>query len=355
MDFSNWAVVGFKDDTGIGRMSQDIQKVLGVGKHLVAPSERLQVHPVEPPTEFLLEEELNPEELKKQMEGLEGIFCLERLHWHPALVPTAQALGLKIVCVPMWEWFRGTDSNWKDVDLFICPNLKALEVLKSYGYKNAIHIPWPLDLDALPHRTVTGKAKTFIHNAGLIDQDDRKGTATVVNAFSKVCDPGIRLILRLQKESPVKILDPRVDLRIGNLDDPADLYKEGDVAIQPSWMEGLGFMVLEPVCCGMPVITTNAAPMNEYVRQPQLLACTTLLRKKSFAYRAAAIRHAYLTPPRVSSLAARIDWCSRHELCEVSRENREWAISQHGQPALRQTWEKVLSKRFQNQIVDRGN
>ena len=47
-------------------------------------------------------------------------------------------------------------------------------------------------------------------------------------------------------------------MRTGNLKDPADLYKEGDAAIQPSRMEGLGFMVLEPVCCGMPVITTDA-------------------------------------------------------------------------------------------------
>ena len=39
---SKWAIVGFKDDTGIGRMAQDIQKVLGIGYHLVAPSERME-------------------------------------------------------------------------------------------------------------------------------------------------------------------------------------------------------------------------------------------------------------------------------------------------------------------------
>ena len=33
MDFSKWAIVGFNDDTGIGRMAQDIQKVLGIGYH----------------------------------------------------------------------------------------------------------------------------------------------------------------------------------------------------------------------------------------------------------------------------------------------------------------------------------
>lgn len=342
LDFANWAVVGFKDDTGIGRMTRDIQRILGIGKHLVAPSERMEGHPLEGGRDIALGAELGKEDLAGLMDGMEGLVCIERLHWQPALVPAAKQLGLKLVCVPMWEWFRGTDPEWKDADLFLCPNQKAVDILRAYGFQNSIHVPWPLDMESLPHREISGPARTFVHNAGLVDHDDRKGTSRVVQAFRKVNDPGLRLILRIQNESPLPVQDKRVDLRIGNLDNPAELYKEGDVAIQPSLMEGLGFMVLEPVCCGMPVITTDAAPMNEYVRQPELLAGTALLRKKSFAYRAASIRHAYLTPPRASSLAKRIEWCSQNDLSQISRQNRAWADSRHAPQNVRPAWETAL-------------
>ena len=71
MDFSKWAVVGFKDDTGIGRMAQDIQKVLGVGQHLVAPSERMKTKTVNQQHEFLMTAKTDQQALRQQMEGIE--------------------------------------------------------------------------------------------------------------------------------------------------------------------------------------------------------------------------------------------------------------------------------------------
>ena len=348
MNFSDWAVVGFKDDTGIGRMTRDIQEVLDVGRHIVPISERLDGHPVESNRELLLKDNTELSTIKSFMQGLAGIICIERLHWHEHLVPAAKAMGLKTVCVPMWEWFRGTDPDWKDSDLFVCPNQKALEILHSYGFQNVIHAPWPLDVDSLPHREIRGMAKTFFHNAGLIDHDDRKGTSLVIKAFSKVKDPSIRLILRIQKEALIETSDPRIDLRIGNLDKPRDLYQEGDVAIQPSLMEGLGFMVLEPVCCGIPVISTDAPPMHEYIRHPEMLARPSFFKKKSFAYRAASIPHAFLTPPKVSSIAKRIEWCCRNDIEPISKANRTWALSRHSKENISSLWKESLTQFFSN-------
>lgn len=348
VDFSKWAVVGFKDDTGLGRMSRDIQKVLGVTKHLVSPSERMPTSEIQSPREFLMGPGLNQETLRKQMDGLEGIICLERLHWNELLLPTAKQLGLKVVCVPMWEWFRGTDPEWRDADLFLCPNRKSEEVLHSYGFKNTVQMAWPLNLDLLPVRTIQGNAQTFIHNAGLIDHDDRKGTQSVVKAFGKVRNKDLRLILRLQQEAPFSVNDPRVDVRIGNLQNPADLYKEGDAAIQPSRMEGLGFMVLEPVCCGLPVITTDAEPMNEYVQQPEMRARPSLIKRKSFAWKAASIKHAYLTSPSVSSLARVIQWCSKNDLSRISEENRNYGWTRHASQQMARQWGVTLNHLLEN-------
>ena len=107
-----------------------------------------------------------------------------------------------------------------------------------------------------------------------MDHDDRKGTKIVVEAFRKVKNPDLRLIIRMQKNNHLPKLDERIDVRVCNLQNPSELYLEGDAAIQPSMMEGLGFMVLEAVCCGLPVITTNAPPMSEYV-------CNHLMRAKT--------------------------------------------------------------------------
>ena len=118
VDFSNWAVVGFKDDTGLGRMCQDIQKVLGVGMHIICPSERIPGKEAQGSTEFFLDSDVQHEKIRQQLDGLDGLICLERL-WSDDLITNAKQLGLKIVCVPMWEWFRGTDSKWNQVDLFL--------------------------------------------------------------------------------------------------------------------------------------------------------------------------------------------------------------------------------------------
>jgi glycosyltransferase involved in cell wall biosynthesis len=343
MDLSNWAVVGFKDDTGIGRMCQDIQDVIGVRKHLVAPSERMKTKEILQPREFLMSNDQDINTLIQQMQYLEGIICIERLHWHPLLITVAKKLKLKIVCVPMWEWFKGTDSEWQTVDRFLCPNQKSIDVLHSFGFNNACKLNWVLNISSLPKRKITGVARTFIHNAGLVDHDDRKGTKIAVEAFKKVKNPDIRLIIRMQKHSPLPKTDERIDVRVCNHQNHSELYLDGDAAIQPSQMEGLGFMVLEPVCSGLPVITTNAPPMNEYVRNPFMLTKTRMFKKKSFAYRSASIKQAQLNPPRISSLAKKIEWCSQNDLSHISTENHIWGQKKFSKENLKEEWKEALN------------
>jgi glycosyltransferase involved in cell wall biosynthesis len=46
--------------------------------------------------------------------------------------------------------------------------------------------------------------------------------------------------------------------------DNARLYDEGDVCVQPSHWEGLGLQLLECQAAGLPLVTTDAPPMNEF-------------------------------------------------------------------------------------------
>ena len=77
-------------------------------------------------------------------------------------------------------------------------------------------------------------------------------------------------------------------------------------------------MVLEPVCCGLPVITTDAAPMNEYVCQPEIelnrgfsgkILCISISENKSRT----------LTPTKHKKPSKKIEWCARTILMKSHR------------------------------------
>lgn len=340
-ELSRWAVVAHNDDTGFGRMAEDMKIVLGLERHLVIPSERLANKLLSHPGEILLSPHDTEETVRALLKDLDGIIFYERHSWNPHILPVAKELGVKSVCVPTWEWFRGTDEPWRLCDLFICPHQLCLTTVRKYGFGNSIMLPWTLDIKRLPVRHIKGLARLFIHNAGLVDPDDRKGTKDTINAFKQVRGQDVRLIVRLQKEIELPPLDDRIEVRVGNLADPAQLYQEGDVAIQPSKMEGIGFMVLEPVCAGLPVISLNYPPMNNYVRQEELLVRRRWFKRKAFPSH--WVKHAHLRLPDVKDLAGKIEWCAVNDLSEVSQANRQWAQETFDREKLRGAWSQVLT------------
>jgi glycosyltransferase involved in cell wall biosynthesis len=345
IDFARWAVVAFNDETGHGRMAADIRSILGIGHHLVIPSERLETKPLQY-GDILLSPDASMEQVEAVLHGLDGLILLERTRWHPELLRIAARLGIPTAIVVMWEWYQPADPLWRLCDLLICPNKKALEIVRQYGFYNSVLLPWTLDLKRLPPRKISGPARVFVHNGGLVDPDDRKGTFAAIRGFQRVKNPDLKLIVRLQKSPkfPLPNDDGRIEVRIGNLNDPAELYLEGDAAIQPSKLEGIGFMVLEAICCGIPTITQNIAPLNEYAPESALLAEPRWLKRK--AYSSVWASHSHLRLPKLSALAARIEWCAQNELSEISAASREWARSTFDPESLRCAWASALRERL---------
>jgi glycosyltransferase involved in cell wall biosynthesis len=342
IDFSKWAVVGYNDDTGIGRMAADARKVLGVGRHLVIPSERL-ANKTLGSNEVVLNSRSSVSDCAEALENIEGLLFFERPSWIQELLPTARKMDVRTVCVPMWEWFWPEDPLWRYCDFFACPNQQAFRILRQHGYSNSAYVPWALDLESLPKREIRGVAKTFVHNAGLVDRDDRKGTRDTIEAFSSVKNPELRLIVRIQKEALIgKVSDSRIELRVGNVERHGDLYAEGDVAIQPSKMEGIGFMVLEAICAGLPAITLDYPPMNEYGTEQELRVKTRWFSRKAFASQ--WIPHAHLRLPRISDLRKKIQWCAGNDLAGISQRNRAWADLNYAPGTIREQWQQALRR-----------
>jgi len=341
VDLDRWAVVAHKDFTGFGRQADMIKHALGLRKHIVIPSLRLEDRPLEPPNDVLLRPEDSAQRVREVFAGLQGIIFFERHTWHPELLKVARELGLKTVCVVNWEWFRD-DPGWDKVDLFVCPSQWTLQVVTRHGYQKAVHLVWPIDLASLPERHVSGPARHFIHNAGLVDPQDRKGTRDTIQAFKRVRNPDVRLTVRMQKAADLPSLDSRIELLVGNLDDPAELYQTGEVAIQPSKLEGIGFMVLEPWACGIPVITLNYPPMNEYVTEPALLVKPRWGKRRAFP--TAWVPHAHLRLPQTGDLVRRIEWCAEHDLSKISERARAWACASFDPESIRRSWASAFAQ-----------
>lgn len=238
--FKNWAIVSVKDATGFGRQAEDVQSVLGVGYHFVVPSDRIEGIPPKGDREFWFKKDAPDDEIAALFEKVDGIICSEHLHWHPRMGQIAHKVGIKSACVVNWEWFKPWEEGFKYCSLLICPTRYTEQVVGGFGFKNRAHLPWAINLEQFANRRITGPAKTFFHNAGLVDNDDRKGTRDTILAFKKVKRRDVRLIVRAQKEVPLPELDDRIDVRFGNLGRAAELYETGEAAIQPSKMEGIG-------------------------------------------------------------------------------------------------------------------
>jgi glycosyltransferase involved in cell wall biosynthesis len=341
-DLAAWAVVARKDNTGFGRGAADVRRVLGLGHHFVCPSDRIDGRPPEGDDERWLRPDISEDELAGLLSTVKGILFFETHGvWHPSLLKVARALGVKTVCIPTWEWFRGGDPMWALCDLFACPTQFTLKVVTGFGWKQARYLPWTLDLGRFPPRTIEGPARLFIHNAGLVDRDDRKGTRDAISAFTRVKRDDLRLIVRMQNDVPLPPLDSRIEVRIGDLADPGDLYAIGDVAIQPSKMEGIGFMVIEPVASGMPVLAINYPPMNEFVRQPEMLTRLKWFKRKAYANN--WVKQSHLRLPRISDLTRQIEWCAGNDMAPFSAANRQFAESTFNPTSLCRQWAECLA------------
>lgn len=109
----------------------------------------------------------------------------------------------------------------------------------------------------------------FFFPAGM--SGPRKPIAAVVSAFRKVDDPRARLILKGQLTGPQTERadidgDPRIDHRVEDMltDAYLNLFASADVCIGVSRWEGTGLHFLETTAFGIPMITNDIPPMNEW-------------------------------------------------------------------------------------------
>lgn len=155
-------------------------------------------------------------------------------------------------------------------DFLICNTKRHYSVFKDF--ENCFFVPWGTDTNIYFPKKDFLKDKeqiVFFHSSGM--NPNRKGTDIVINAFRKVECKEIKLIIHSQIPLPKDlmndiIIDKRIELIVGTVKPPG-LYHLTDIYLYPTRLDGIGLTIMEALASGLPVVTTDNPPMNEFVIQ----------------------------------------------------------------------------------------
>lgn len=153
-------------------------------------------------------------------------------------------------------------------DFLICNTKRHLSVFADHP--QVFYIPWGTNIEIFkPQKIRESNEITFFHSVGM---STRKGTELLLNVFIKNnLSKKSKLIIHSQLDflsqyniSKEILEENNIELHSGTVTAPG-LYHLGDVYVYPTRLDGLGLTMYEALACGLPVITTNNAPMNEVI------------------------------------------------------------------------------------------
>jgi glycosyltransferase involved in cell wall biosynthesis len=262
-------IIGWCTASGLGRLNHVAARLLPAARWLAPRHSRFPYVEAPPGVElWTCNSTTNTEKLRAFMAGLDMVLCFE-LAYYPNVAEVAKSMNVKTVCVMMHECAPPGCKGFPQLfDMLIMPNDTCLSILApALPRQNYRMIRWPIDVAEIPFK-LRHRADSFYFGQGTGGGADRKGGYIVLEAakrtpripwivYSQIVDKRMR-IFEVEYNYP-----PNVTVH-GQVDNPADLYHHGDVAVQMSRYEGMGLQLLEAKAAGMPLITTDAGPMNEY-------------------------------------------------------------------------------------------
>jgi len=262
-------IIGYANNTGIGNMLLELARQFEISAYLVIPNVDKGTYPelVKGLTkEMIVADKWQPsnEEVDWLLDRCDTVLTVET-DYRSSLFERAKRAKVKTVMFPMYEWW---DKKYEAADLAISISDKCQEYI---SHTNKIRLEWGLDLSKFQYkeRGHSDGNLVFVHNAGFGGLNWRKGTIEATEAFMKVKDTELRLLLRAQ--FPIEQLpnykdivsDKRIEIQNIQFPSSSELYQDGDVLLYPSRYDGHSLVTEEASACGMIVFTTDAAPMNE--------------------------------------------------------------------------------------------
>lgn len=258
-------VIGYQSKTGIGIMVDDFAEKLGAVAQLLIPHDEAEgLSPSNNRTMVYSNTWAPPRDVVAAFADLVDVVITVESDWGGKVFPVLREKGVKIVLLPMFEWWNAELPMNEYVDLFICTTMQCY---KGIPFKNKIFIPCPVDTHKIKYRHRTGKPKRFVHNAGNLGIGGRKGTLETVRAFSQVKNQNLTLRVNSQVGLPDEIklfCQLPIHLYVNNFENYEDTYEYGDVLIYTPHYDGQALVSAEAMAAGLPVISIDAEPMNEH-------------------------------------------------------------------------------------------
>lgn len=338
-------IISYLSQRGLGTMAADIRRQLGITRQLVVPDAGWPYHePWMNGEEFYLQQwEVQRDDLVawQQSDGIKTLISIET-GFSDQTFKWAKELGMRTALIVMWEHFNPNMPAYRDVDLYICPSFKAYQEVP---FDNKVFMPYPIDVEEFPFRLRSGPAKVFVHNAGSGGMGGRKGTRETIDGFVKANVQGTMLLIRAQESGSWDSLmsdqiRPYDNIKVDLSPKPnrSELYTDGSVLIYPSHYDGHALVTLEGMASGMPVITTDAEPMNEYWAPGYKLAVKVGEQGKAGTVNP----HCMVNRVDIDDLAAKIRWCAENDMGVISRENRNIVEKSHNWATHRDRWKRQL-------------
>lgn len=274
---------------GYGYTALDIKKVLTSYKHNVFilaknPFNKDEVEFHNPPVEYY--EENIPSKLlqfwikKNKLDKVIFLGCDKRKELLNIIdIMPSVNVRTKFIIIPMWELIDNINA-YRFFDKIICPTKKCFSLFKDFP--KAKYIKWGFDPDIFKpsEKLENNNTLRIFHPVGKETEDSLSVKALCLKSFLitkriKVSDIGeltttSLLYIHSLGSGADNVHYNLMNIVIGkqnlNRTEMAFLYTCADVCLLPSNIEGLGLSFLEAIGAGLPIITIDEAPMNEYIK-----------------------------------------------------------------------------------------
>lgn len=203
---------------------------------------------------------------------IEVLFFNEQQWWLPVI--WAKEWGIKTGSYIDY-YTKETVPFFEIFDFLICNTKRHYSVFN--WHKNCHLVKWGTDIDLFSPKSshLQNDRITFFNSAGY--NPDRKGVGELINAFYKLEKNNAQLIIHSQVDlikyypSLKNIIeelvsDNKLEIISKTIGAPG-LYYMGDVYCYISKLDGIGLTVPEALACGLPVITPDHPPMNEFIKE----------------------------------------------------------------------------------------
>lgn len=234
--------------------------------------------------------------------------------------------------IPNPDFCEGSVDDLKKFDLILCKTKESLKIFKSIS-KKADYLGFT-SIDCYRPTTPKNFSK-LIHVAG---KSKMKGTEEVIKAWKK--DSNLPKIILIKRDADLANLPQNIKLITKRVEENSlrKMQNSCGMHVCPSKTEGFGHYLMEAMSTEAVVITTDAPPMNEFIKDQRCLVKYRTTGTRNYAT-------TYIVDEKVLIKTVHaLQQLSEEELRSIGRQNREEYLR-------RQAEFKLNFERFVNQAM----